>query len=87
MMESCTREECNLRTFTRFCVAFAKGTSDKTMLRISGLDEDDMEPNYLSKLMADGVTRLNYDGIANSSDRARGDIQSTLFTLVSVFMT
>ena len=91
MMESCTREECNLRTFTRFCVEFSKGTSDKTMLRMSGLDEDDVEPNYLSKLMellpADGVTRLNYDGIANSSDRARGDIQSTLFTLVSVFMT
>jgi len=91
MMESCTKEECNLRTFTRFCVEFAKGTADKTMLRMSGLDEDDVEPNYLSKLMellpADGITRLNYDGIANSSDRARGDIQSTLFTLVGVFMT
>ncbi len=36
---------------------------------------------------ADSIASLNYFGIANSSDKARGDVQSTLFTLIQVFMT
>ncbi|MDL2219785.1 type IV secretory system conjugative DNA transfer family protein [Ruminococcaceae bacterium OttesenSCG-928-O06] len=92
MLDVCTEEECNLQTFTRFCVEFAKGTSEDAFAKATGYyDEDKAEKNYLNELMElappESIARLNYDGIAGSSDRARGDVQSTLFTLVGVFMT
>ncbi len=91
MMDSCTIEECNLKTFTMFCTEFAKGTSDEITAKAMGLSPDDLNPNYLKNIMSfadkDSIARLNYDGIAGSSDRARGDVQSVLFTLIGVFMT
>lgn len=92
MLDTCTEKECNLQTFTRFCVEFSKGTSEDAYAKAMGYyDEDGAEKNYLTELMQlatpESIARLNYDGIASSSDRARGDVQSTLFTLISVFMS
>ncbi len=91
MLDCCTLEECNLKTFTMFCTEFAKGTSDEVTAKAMGLSMDDLTQNYLKNIMEladkDSIARLNYDGIAGSSDRARGDVQSVLFTLIGVFMT
>ena len=41
MLETCSKEECNLKTFCRFCVEFAKGTNDPYMEKVmedSGVD-------------------------------------------------
>ncbi len=91
MLDNCTKEECNLKTFTHFCTEFSKGTEDKMTAQAMGIDLDTLEKNYLTELMKlapkDSVARLNYDGIAKLNDRARGDVQSTLFTLIGVFMS
>ncbi len=91
MLEVCSFEECNLKTFTRFCVEFAKGVTDKVSIKLYNLEEDDIIKNYLFDLMQlvppDSIARLNYDGIAGSSDKAKGDVQSMLFTVIGVFLT
>ncbi|MFI3141201.1 MAG: type IV secretory system conjugative DNA transfer family protein [Clostridia bacterium] len=91
MVECCTKEECNIKTFTRFCSAFASGTQDIALFKACGGDEDDIQKNYLNEIMnlarKDSIARLNYDGLAYSSERAKGDIQGNLFTLISAFLT
>ncbi len=91
MLDTCTKEECNLKTFTRFCVEFAKAIPDEVTLKAMSMTKDDFEKNYLQELMQltppESVTRLNYEGIASSGEKAKGDIQSTLFTLISIFLT
>ncbi len=91
MLDVCSFEECNLRTFTRFCTEFAKGVTDPIMARAYNLEEDEIIKNHLYELMqripADNIARLNYDGIAGSSDKAKGDVQSTLFSLIGIFIT
>ncbi|QSX06958.1 type IV secretory system conjugative DNA transfer family protein [Sedimentibacter sp. zth1] len=90
MLDECSEEECNLKTFTRFCVEFSK-TTDNFMFNIPNGSTNDDNKNYLTLLMNEAdnenIAYLNYFGISGSSDKARGDIQSTLFTLIQVFMT
>ncbi len=91
MLEVCTFEECNLKTFTRFCTEFAKGMTDALSIKLYNLEDSDIIKNNLFDLMqlvpADSIARLNYDGIAGSSDKAKGDVQSMLFTVVGIFLT
>ncbi len=91
MLEVCTIEECNLKTFTRFCTEFAKGMTDALSIKVYNLEDSDIIKNSLHDLMQllppDSIARLNYDGIAGSSDKAKGDVQSMLFTLVGIFLT
>ncbi len=91
MLEVCTFEECNLKTFTRFCVEFAKGVTDAVSIKLYNLEDSDIIKNYLFDLMqlvpSDSIARLNYDGIAGSSDKAKGDVQSMLFTVVGIFLS
>ncbi len=91
MLDVCSFEECNLRTFTRFCTEFAKGVTDPIMVRAYNLSDDEITKNYLYDLMQkippDNIARLNYDGIAGSSDKAKGDVQSTLFSMIGIFIT
>ncbi len=91
MLDECTKEECNLKTFTRFCVEFAKASNESAFESVMGLSMGEKNKNYLTLLMKsaspESIASLNYFGIANSSDKAKGDVQSTLFTLIQVFMT
>ncbi len=91
MLELCTFDECNLKTFTRFCIEFAKGVTDPLMVKAYNLDDEDIVKNNLAELMKiipeDHIARLNYEGLASSSEKAKGDIQSSLFSLIGVFMT
>lgn len=91
MLDCCTEEECNLKTFTRMCTDFSKCACDPVFAKACGLNEDEIQKNYLQELMSlaaqDSIARLNFEGINSSSDKARGDIQSTLFTLISIFLT
>ncbi len=91
MLDVCSFAECNLRTFTRFCTEFAKGVTDPIMARAYNLEDDDIIKNNLYDLMQrippDNIARLNYDGIAGSSDKAKGDVQSTLFSMIGIFIT
>lgn len=90
MMDECTEKECNLKTFTRFCVDFAK-SNDNPLFGISMQNNSESSKNYLTLLMneanSDSIAYLNYFGISGSSDKAKGDIQSTLFTMIQVFLS
>lgn len=92
MLEACTEKECNIRTFTRFCIGFAQGGAlDPLTLAIYEQNDLEVPTNYLHELMdlapGDSIARLNYEGIIGSSDKARGDVQSMLFSIIGIFMT
>lgn len=89
MMDVCTYEEINVKTFSRMCVEFGK-VEDPVTNNMLGIPEDECEKNYLDEIMKlippDSIAALNYFAISRSHEKTRADMQSSLFAFVKPFL-
>lgn len=90
MLDECNEEECNLKTFTRFCIEFSKSMDEVPLEGTININNTKVRRNYLTLIMNEiedeNVAYLNYFGISGVNQKAKGDIQSTLFTFIQIFI-
>ena len=89
MMDVCSFEEINVKTFSRMCVEFGK-VADAVTNSVMGIPEEDWEKNFLDEIMKkipqDSIAALNYFAIGRSHEKTRADMQSSLFAFVKPFL-
>lgn len=89
MMDVCSYDEINVKTFSRMCVEFGK-VEDPITNNMLGIPEEQWERNFLDELMKlipqDSIAALNYFAISRSHEKTRADMQSSLFAFVKPFL-
>lgn len=89
MMDVCSFDEINVKTFSRMCVEFGK-VEDPVTNKMLEIPESEWEKNYLDEIMKiipqESIAALNYFAVGRSHEKTRADMQSSLFAFVKPFL-
>jgi type IV secretion system protein VirD4 len=89
MMDICSFDEINMKTFSRMCVEFGK-VEDPVTNKMLEIPESQWEKNFLDEIMKilppASIAALNYFAIGRSYEKTRADMQSSLFAFVKPFL-
>lgn len=89
MLDVCSFDEINVKTFSRMCVEFGK-VMDPVTNKMLEIPESEWEKNYLDEIMKiipqESIAALNYFAVGRSHEKTRADMQSSLFAFVKPFL-